>query len=97
MLHSFDKFFYCSYLVCSLRDDEKSEAAYKTLGECIPFEGDGAGAGSEEEEEEPPTKKRRGPGRPPSRGGGSGKKGGRGDAKKRGGGAGSKGKGKAKR
>ncbi|CAM9247034.1 unnamed protein product [Ascophyllum nodosum] len=71
------------------KDDEKSAATYEKLGECVPFERDDTGAGSEDGEEEPPAKKKRGPGRPPSRGGGSGR-----NAKK---GAGGKGKGKGRR
>eukprot|EP00903_Cladosiphon_okamuranus_P008374 g8052.t1 len=73
------------------KDDEKSAAIFKGLGECVPFEGEGGDdGGGSEEDEGPPAKKRRG--RPPA---GGSRKGGKGSAKKSAGAK--KGKGKAKR
>lgn len=76
------------------RDDEKSEAIFKGLGECVPFEGEGDdGGGGSDEDEGPPAKKRRGR---PAAGGSKSKKAAKGSAKKAAAGA-KKGKGKAKR
>lgn len=74
-----------------IRDDEKSAAIFKGLGECVPFEGEGDGdGGGSDEDDGPPAKKRRG--RPAA---GGSKKAGKGSAKKAAGAK--KGKGKAKR
>lgn len=81
-----------AFCLSSTRDDEKSAAILKGLGECVPFEGEGGDdGGGSDEDDGPPAKKRRG--RPPA--GGGSKKAGKGGAKKAAGAK--KGKGKAKR
>lgn len=74
-----------------IRDDDKSAAIFKGLGECVPFEGEGGDdGGGSDEDDGPPAKKRRG--RPAA---GGSKRAGKGSGKKAAGAK--KGKGKAKR
>lgn len=90
-LHCPHRHLYPSCLLSSTRDDDKSAAIFKGLGECVPFEGEGDDdGGGSDEDEGPPAKKRRG--RPAA---GGSKKAAKGSAKKAAGGK--KGKGKAKR